>query len=1347
MNTLISAQSYHVTVTPKTEKVTIQINELGKDAAALAQEAASHADSIKDTVANYAELAEQWAVNPVDEPVEYGKFSCLHYYSKTRDLIQEATLDAQEIIDRANEVASNTTVVRSNYNDIQVLFATIQNIQNNVDQLTITIGGYNDASLVNAESAAADAASAAASAASASASQAIATAAEAGVEADALAAETAKDDAETAASSAASSASSAAASATDAQASFDAIGSAVTDASDFADAAAASASAAETSRSNAFTLANQALTSEMNAAASEVAASGHASAAATSASNAATSEANAAASAANISTAETNAQASEDAAAASALAASGSADDAAASATAASGSATAAAASQSNAFTSQNNALTSEMNAAGSAVDAGDSATVAANAATAAAGSASAAQTSADAANSSAISAANDASSASVDADAANTSAGVAGGYSTDAYNYSELSRRWASENIGVEVTVGKYSALHYADAAATSATAAASDASVASTSASNAASSESNAATSAINASNSASSASGSASAAATSASNAATSESNAATSASDADASATSIGNAETNAAASAAAALASSNAAATSESNAGTSETNAANSASSASGSASAAATSASNAATSESNAATSESNASGSAAAALASENAAATSETNAATSASDAATSASNLSDAETNAAASAAAAAASATSAGTSATNAATSASSASGSASAAATSASNAATSESNASGSATAASGSASSASGSASAASTSAGNASSSASAASTSAANAAASEAKAMDWAEEDEDVEIETGRYSAKHWAQKAAVGAVGVDWGTIAGTLSLQTDLQNALDGKSATGHGHAITDTTGLQTALNGKSDTGHGHAIADTTGLTTALAGKSDTGHTHSYEPANTNIQSHISSTANPHGVTKTQVGLGNVDNTSDANKPISTATSTALAGKAATSHTHSYEPANTNIQSHIGSTANPHSVTASQVGLGNVNNTSDANKPISTATQTALNGKSDTGHTHSYDNYGSWTARDHDGTSYTVTSGDILQFQEGTGIDVNFTADDVLTITNTAPHVGTNISVTENASTVSLYSSTGTDDSIAAATTSLAGVMTAADKTKLNGIATGAQVNVATNITVAEAATNVAINSSTGSNDTIAAATTSLAGVMSAADKTKLDGIATGANNYSHPGHPGDSISIDTGALTGATVISDLDFNVTTDTLGHVTDANAAIVTRNLTAANIGAAAASHSHTASNVSDFATAVSGNSAVAANTAKRSYPTTDEAKLDSLDLTQTVSAAAASVTLNATIYDSFYLSGFNQNITLDINMAVGRTITVFLYNPGAYTITWDIDATSKYWAGGAVVTPDATGITVVTITKVSTAVAIVSAQTGYTAV
>lgn len=48
---------------------------------------------------------------------------------------------------------------------------------------------------------------------------------------------------------------------------------------------------------------------------------------------------------------------------------------------------------------------------------------------------------------------------------------------------------------------------------------------------------------------------------------------------------------------------------------------------------------------------------------------------------------------------------------------------------------------------------------------------------------------------------------------------------------------------------------------------------------------------------------------------LTSHTSNTSNPHSVTKAQVGLSNVDNTSDANKPVSTATQTALNGKQAT------------------------------------------------------------------------------------------------------------------------------------------------------------------------------------------------------------------------------------------------------------------------------------------------------------------------------------------------------------------------------------------------------------------------------------------------
>lgn len=59
------------------------------------------------------------------------------------------------------------------------------------------------------------------------------------------------------------------------------------------------------------------------------------------------------------------------------------------------------------------------------------------------------------------------------------------------------------------------------------------------------------------------------------------------------------------------------------------------------------------------------------------------------------------------------------------------------------------------------------------------------------------------------------------------------------------------------------------------------------------------------------------------------------------------------------------------------------NSNIQTHISSTANPHSVTAAQVGLGSCDNTADLDKPISTATQTALDAKAKIAYTLEFDN----------------------------------------------------------------------------------------------------------------------------------------------------------------------------------------------------------------------------------------------------------------------------------------------------------------------------------------------------------------------------
>ena len=117
----------------------------------------------------------------------------------------------------------------------------------------------------------------------------------------------------------------------------------------------------------------------------------------------------------------------------------------------------------------------------------------------------------------------------------------------------------------------------------------------------------------------------------------------------------------------------------------------------------------------------------------------------------------------------------------------------------------------------------------------------------------------------------------------------------------------------------------------------------------------------------------------------------------ITKENIGLGNVDNTSDLNKPVSTAMQTALDGKVDKVtgkglSTNDYTTEEKNKLSGIESGAQVNTITGvkgnsetsyrtgnvnitkANIGLGNVDNTADADKPISTATQTALSGKVD-------------------------------------------------------------------------------------------------------------------------------------------------------------------------------------------------------------------------------------------------------------------------------------------------------------------------------------------------------------------------------------
>lgn len=84
------------------------------------------------------------------------------------------------------------------------------------------------------------------------------------------------------------------------------------------------------------------------------------------------------------------------------------------------------------------------------------------------------------------------------------------------------------------------------------------------------------------------------------------------------------------------------------------------------------------------------------------------------------------------------------------------------------------------------------------------------------------------------------------------------------------------------------------------ITSATTSQAGLMSSSDKTKLDGLKDQAGITSDI------------NAVQTNLETHINNKSNPHEVTKDQVGLGNVDNTSDANKPISTATQTALNGK---------------------------------------------------------------------------------------------------------------------------------------------------------------------------------------------------------------------------------------------------------------------------------------------------------------------------------------------------------------------------------------------------------------------------------------------------
>ena len=245
---------------------------------------------------------------------------------------------------------------------------------------------------------------------------------------------------------------------------------------------------------------------------------------------------------------------------------------------------------------------------------------------------------------------------------------------------------------------------------------------------------------------------------------------------------------------------------------------------------------------------------------------------------------------------------------------------------------------------------------------------------------------------------------------------------------------TFTGTVTVPTPIGDTTAATKLYVDTTASTTASNAGTALsNHEADTTNIHGIADTSILVTTTGTQTLTNKT----------------ITSPAGLVKGDVGLGNVDNTSDASKPISTATQTALDLKAplasptftgtvtiptgasitaptglvkgdvglgnvdntsnATERAATATLTNKTLTSPVINT--PTGIVKGDVGLGNVDNTSDASKPVSTATQTALDLKANL---NSPTFTGTVTLPDNTVALGTKTTGDyVATITGGTGV----------------------------------------------------------------------------------------------------------------------------------------------------------------------------------------------------------------------------------------------------------------------------------------------------------------------------------------------
>ena len=185
-------------------------------------------------------------------------------------------------------------------------------------------------------------------------------------------------------------------------------------------------------------------------------------------------------------------------------------------------------------------------------------------------------------------------------------------------------------------------------------------------------------------------------------------------------------------------------------------------------------------------------------------------------------------------------------------------------------------------------------------------------------------------------------------------------------------------TNDYTTEEKNKLSGLDNYDDTAVKSSITDLQTQITSNKDAIETEAVAREAGdtaleneITTEVtrATTAENNLSTSISSVSTNLSSHTGNKSNPHGVTKSQVGLGNVPNvaTNDQTPTYTEASkNTALtSGEKLSVAFGKIAKAISSLISHLTNKSNPHEVTKAQVGLGNVVNTGDSATPTSGGT----------------------------------------------------------------------------------------------------------------------------------------------------------------------------------------------------------------------------------------------------------------------------------------------------------------------------------------------------------------------------------------------